>query len=406
MNKKRKKGTTKKSEKKGKKNTLSIIILILLPILLAPMFFGYEMFDSKFMTQTAYFIQGNPVEYDIGRGGPQELTSPIAVRMFVPLLSVPLAPLFGMEIAFAIVGVLFWILGGLATYYFFRKFFEDEKLGLYTAIMFAISMPSIVWGPMVATDMGGYFFLIFGILIIEKYAREYTYKSYSIMGVVLALAILTRDHLLLLLIYLGLTVLFDKGIRIKEYIGDIPKFLIAILIALLPYWLWKKAFNIISGSNWLMSYITQSLGPGGISTFIFRTALTFHYLWVIFFISIVKLYKKLSKYKKEFIIKNSLSIIPYVLFSYIIANYSPRYAFALFPLVLPFATYQMHLWSMSLQKKTKINYRYFMLGFIILYGVISIIGASMYPRENRVNDVGTVLSSIFGEDSWLAKLGV
>jgi hypothetical protein len=277
--------------------------------------------------------------------------------------------------------VLSWFLGALLMYRFtillFRGHPHSEIMGILSAVIYTASIVPIVWGSRVLTDMSGYLFLILSIYIIERYKNLPLLKRYTLYTCVIALSILTRDHLMLLLIYLGITVLIDTRFQVVRQIKHYLMFIASAIISLLPSYLWKSYIQIRSAGVWSRVFTTSLFSFRGLLTFIFRSLISFHFLWVF---TIIGLFDK-DKERRLVYLKIFLSIIPYILLSFLVSLYTPRYTFALFPLVIPAAVYGIIVTAQYFSLKIGIRWVWLVIIAVALYAAFSFFGATLYPSE-------------------------
>jgi hypothetical protein len=138
------------------------------------------------------------------------------IRPVTLFLAGPLVPLLGMVNSFAIVNVVFGILAAVLLYKFVLKFYRKPKLAFYSALLFATSIPVLVYGSAVATEMPAFFATILVIYLVYEMKANITYKGMAAYALLLSFCILIRETSLFILpIYFILSRHSEKRVLLK-----------------------------------------------------------------------------------------------------------------------------------------------------------------------------------------------
>ncbi|MBI2129649.1 glycosyltransferase family 39 protein [Candidatus Woesearchaeota archaeon] len=359
------------------KDYLIYAVLIALSIVGSLMYFNQPLADSDHYFDTTRFIQGRNAAID----------SPWASRMLVPLIAAAFEPVFGISVAYSLLSILFYCLSSILVYVFFKNFFKSKDIGFISAIIFATSLPLIAWGGRPLIETAGFFFLFLGIAAIEWCLRKGRIIDYIVIGLVMAAAILAKDHNYILPIYFILSALFKDGFSFVKKINKILKILAALFISIIPAYLWRKLLSLHIASkysNYINFFLQYQFNFITILwMFGFRTLITFHILWIPF---IFGLFYDKDNGRRSFYLKNFILEFLAIIFIFVVVGlFSPRYAFILFPFVIPLAAYGLYEGSRKLAKKLKLkNFYWIIVAFLIVYALLSYFGASLYPEDASI----------------------
>ncbi len=362
---------------KKNKDYLIYAVLIALSIIGSLMYFNQPLADSDHYFDTTKFIQGRNAVID----------SPWASRMLVPLIAAAFEPVFGMPVAYSLLSILFYCLSSILVYVFFKDFFKNKDIGLISAIIFATSLPLIVWGGRPLIETAGFFFLFLGIAVIEWCLRKGRVIDYVVIGAVMALAILAKDHNYILPAYFILSVILKNKILVKNIFNKLLKTLAALFIALFPAYLWRKLLSLHIASkypNYINFFFQYQFNFIAILwMFGFRIFITFHILWIPF---VFGAFMDKDEERRIFYLKNFILEFLAIIFIFVVVGlFSPRYAFILFPFVIPLAAYGLYDGSRRLAKKLKMkNFYLIIVVFLIIYALLSYFGASLYPEDTSI----------------------
>ena len=176
------------------RNRIYLAVIIIVSLLGIAADFAKWYPDSTGYVETTRYLFG----YDGGARNEQRMIRPVTM-----LLAGFIMPLVGDSYSFALVNAAFWIASAVLMYVFTLRLLGRKELSLFAAILFTTSMPLLRYGSAVLTDMGGYFFVLLTFYLLLDFDREMRIREIAWMGILLAIGILTREHVgVLLLLYL------------------------------------------------------------------------------------------------------------------------------------------------------------------------------------------------------------
>jgi hypothetical protein len=383
----------KKQERK--QEIFILLTLVLFSVLGGMMYFGNTLLDSHAHMQLYYTIeQQELIEFfdaDISILG--VLTRPIAVLpvfLFTPFLDI-----FS---AWATMNLILYILSSILLYYTLKRFF-DTRVAFIAGILFAVSLPTIVWGTRILSEIHGYFFALLGIYLIELLLKKDKASSYLIISLYLCFATLIRENVFVLYPYLALTILYKNKFNIMGYIKNIWKyFILALSLLSSQIWTFFLTGKSIVG-NRMNHYMPNRFTLSGLMTIVPRTIITFHIGWFYFLIG---LFAKKTKAQKEFYVKVLLSAGLFVAISYTNSLYSPRSVFMLFPAVLAASAVGIIVLSNKCSKYC-LKPSTWTIILVLFYALLSFVGAFLYPESTDVG-LGGISAAVWNELIW--KLGI
>jgi hypothetical protein len=373
------------------------LLFLLLIFLSSVLYFGTELRDSLDYKEVTKYIQGKPAN----------LTSPFAMRPVVPAIIALLEPLVGFGYAYGILSIIMGWISAFVLYLFCKKFGMNEKTAVVSGVLFAVSLPVMVWGFRILTDMSGFCVTICGVWIIEEILYLKNTKEILGGGILLAIALLVRESLGILLVYWILRrsiALLLSGTTSKSFwtrIGtEVIKFCVIIVVMFTPYLIWNRVTAINVAAPWFTYFNTDIFSLQGLWVFAFRSGIAFHIL-VIFFI--LGLREKFGKDEKEFYVSFGIAAFILLVFTMITTHiYSPRYAFVLFPIIIPLSAKGIVKFSEFGKKdRTRIG---IIVILIMCVALFSVIGALSYPSTfvgNQGSRLGGDLR--FALQSWMRR---
>ncbi len=358
---------------KERKDVLCILFLIVITILSSVMYFGHTRTDSEGYIELVKYFRGENADF----------LYHWASRPLVPFFAYLLTPLFDVKVAFGIINVIFLCLTTTLLYVFFKDFFDDYKIGFITALLYPLSFPVILIGPQVLTDAAGNFFLVFLIFFIEKRFKMFNIRTFILFSLIVSLALLVRETLIVVFIYLLLSLLVRK----KHFLIKKLKFFIvgilSLIVSFLPLFLWKyftktKSYSLTEG---VKINADKLLSFKYFLVFIIRSGITFHIAWMF---ALIGFCLDKERVRRTVYYKLLLTLSPLVIIGYLASaywhNYDLRHTFYLFLLILPLASYGLYSVSIFLKERYGVNEYLLMILSIVIYGLISFIGAYFVPE--------------------------
>ena len=126
----------------------------------------------------------------------------------VPFIASFLARFLPLEDAFLFLNCCFWLFS-VCLFYQFSKSLLREEMAYYCALLFATSLPLIIWGLPIMADMAAFFFAVLNCLLITRLLSDKRH-AYLIIVLTIPLAILTKPNLVSLLFFFILYAVSQK----------------------------------------------------------------------------------------------------------------------------------------------------------------------------------------------------
>ncbi|MCX5904213.1 MAG: phospholipid carrier-dependent glycosyltransferase [Proteobacteria bacterium] len=217
---------------------LSLILLTLLQIGLSALYLNSL---SRVENWSAVYAEDSRgyllvADYLSGRDIPGGEQSLMRYRLFSPLVPFAaslLGNLTGIPAAFLIINILLWLITPLLFYEFLKTVLQDDFFAFAGAALFTTSLPVIEWGLPVMADMGSYFFAcLIPFLYLRWFqpaplpSRERVQGDFPsprgrglrgggsikniFLGITLALALLTKPMLIILLLFVLFSLIYEK----------------------------------------------------------------------------------------------------------------------------------------------------------------------------------------------------
>lgn len=264
------------------------------------------------------------------------------LRPFTLLLVFPLTKVIGEPAAFAIVNSAFWLATSLLMYRFSYLLLRNYELALISSVAFTISSPMLVFGAAVLTDAGGYFFILLSFCALYFYRDSDDIRTYFILGSILALGTLTREHTLPF--FIGYLVVYELLSGRRRW----KRIIYISIIGCIPILIYYAFFKI----NPLFQYFfakehgwSHGIRDGTATPRLFLYSI----LTAFWFLPIFSVLGCLKEKNRTMLIHYIAMTVPMlaVLLPYI--SYDARFTFLLFPVVLPLASIGMRELSSKLE---------------------------------------------------------
>jgi len=237
-----------KARLEGRRETIRVSSILLLSLLESSLFFGKIFPDSPGYIEVAYFFNGKGTSFSQSR----------MLRPLIPFLASILNKLVDISTAFGIVNLLLWLASSYVMFQLSKDLLDDSDLAWYVSISFTASLPVIIYGSGVLTDMAGFFFVILSAWLTRRLQKERSALRYLSIGTVMGLGILGRE-----VVFACLPFFILSEISQRRDGMDYRKTLLTVLIALLPSVLWSTAL----GLNYLEWFKTGGIQYAGGWTF-------------------------------------------------------------------------------------------------------------------------------------------
>lgn len=381
------------------KNILYCIIsIIFISIIGSSLYFNAVLVDSQAYTLSVYYLQKKPLLEEDNERVLASYAFSRPLSLFVVAL---LEPVVGVRLGFSLLNLFLYALSALLVFYYFTKLYENENVGFIAGILYASSLPLLIYGTRIMSDITGYLFLIGGLIIIDRGLQRNTFANHLIINIYIGISLLGREYCLILIPYYFLSALFKNKAdffalrqRIKESIG---KLLCSILIPV-PTIIFSRFYHsIYFFSKKVITFSKQKITIFGFAKFFLILIASFHIGW---FFAFIGLRADNNESRKIKYIILAISAMPLVIGGYLFALFSPRMVFIFFPIVIGAAAYGIYFIGTVMKEQYNKSSISIILAFLVLYGVISYLGAWLYPAHALIpEDAGgnTVLQAVFEE---------
>lgn len=212
--------------------------------------------------------------------------------------------------AFFLVNSLLWIGATFLFYLFSRELLQSDDRAFACSIIFTTALPIMVWGLPIMVDMGAYFFVALILYCDQKMKKL---KSAAVIGIITALALLTKPTLVSMLLFL---ILYQVSIRAGGRALLIAG--VSVILVMIVYYSLGLEFKDF------LSYSTPR--HRGVVYVLNSLFFCFHGGLILIFWS-WKEQKKNSRFYVLFIVS--------VLFIYLPFVHNPRLLFMIYPAVIP-----------------------------------------------------------------------
>ncbi|HYW01349.1 MAG TPA: hypothetical protein VE862_07755 [Candidatus Acidoferrum sp.] len=193
--------------------------------------------DSASYIKTALFFEGQISRAELGNAYFRLL------RPVVPLVASLLNHVIGIEASFAVFNAVLWFASSLLMFKLTEMLTERTDAAFVATSFFTASIPILLYGGAVLTDMSGYFFALLGTYLILKLdLGRATYVKVIASSFVVALGVLSREFAASVVVTLVIWVLLTRG----SWRRVVLMTLIVVAIA----FAWSTAVGI-SYNSWL-----------------------------------------------------------------------------------------------------------------------------------------------------------
>jgi len=216
---------------------LALVTVTIITFLEALIHVGQIYSDSASYINIAFFFEGKISRAELGNAYFRLL------RPVVPFVASLLNHLIGIESSFALFNVMLWLASSLLLFQLTELLTERTDAAFVASSFFTASIPILLYGGAVLTDMSGYFFVLFGTYLILKFdLGRATYVKVILSALIIALGVLSREFAASVIVTLVIWVLFTKG--------SWRRVLLVTLIVAASAFLWSTAVGI-SYTSWL-----------------------------------------------------------------------------------------------------------------------------------------------------------
>lgn len=221
------------------KEDLHYHVLITLYALICSLFyFGVAYPDSRFyISVTRYFLGITSTPHPIG----------FAIRPLIPLLASPLNLLTDIRTSYGILNTILYLGSCNIIYIIAKEMINSRRAALYSSLLLAGSLPSILFFPSIMTESGGVFFSLLTIYVWLKLMRENaSTRKWLISFTLLGLGALSREIVYPAALSAALLTLIEKK--------TLKKSLACFSILVIPL-TWNILTTLLINYNYLAHYL-------------------------------------------------------------------------------------------------------------------------------------------------------
>jgi hypothetical protein len=357
---------------------------MLLSIISSSLYYNTVLVDTQAYVPSVYYMQDKQLQDD----DVVRVTESYAFKRPVEILfATLLEPFIGVRQSYSLMNVFIVITTTFLVYFYAKKLLKEEATAYISAVLFAVSLPIILYATRVLVDVAGYLILIFGLLagewVFDK--KEIQWYHHACIALLFGVSLLVRDTVIILFPYYIMRYVYKEGFR---KILSLWPLVCAIIPQLLFMW-WFQVGFLLSGKSSAITAGKYSL-LGWLKFFIVHIA-AFHILYVFAYLG-------LRNETKEICIKHgmyAISALTYLVGIQLVALTSPRFSMVLFPVLIPLAAVGI----VHIAKKTS-RQNTILLLCILVYALISFLGAWLYPAHTMIaEDAGgnVVIQAIINE---------
>lgn len=377
--------------------------LLLLSVLSGLLYYNTVLVDTQAYVPSTYYMQGKV----LGDDDTERVLESYAFKRPVEIMAAAvLEPFVGVRQAYSLLNLIIFAATTILFYYYLKKFFQQheqkEDLAYVGAALYAVSLPLILYATRVLVDVAGYATIILGLFLIEKIFEKKEIRWYHscLVGFTLGLFLLVRDSVVILIPYFGVRYLYylyiKKELNIQNSWKAISVLLPFAIFLLIPEFFFMWYYNVGSVLSGKAAAITAGkYSVMGWLKFIIVHGAAFHIAYILAYIGWKQ---EQSKERRIFYLLYGLCAITYLIGIQLVALTSPRFSMVMFPVLLPLAV----LGIISLAEKWKSMWAMHktIICCILLYAIISFVGAWLYPSRTLIlEDAGgnAVINAVLEE---------
>ncbi len=394
------------------KNVYAIISIILLCILGSVMYFNTVLVDSQVYSISIFYLQGKNLQAVDQKRILDSYAFTRPLSMFIVAI---LDQFLEVRFAFSFVNFLFYVGSALLVYIYFSNLYKNKVIGYISSVLYATSLPIIIYGTRILSDVSGYFFIILGLIVIDNQLEKNKLINHIAINTYIGIALLAREYCLILVPYYIASSLFTNGINVSNVIRNAKENIVkwtAVIIVAIPTMIFSKIYGTLTFfSNKIGSFSYTKLTLIGFAKLGIVLLASFHVLWIFAVVGFC-----LDKERRTKYVIISAATFAMVFGGYLFALSSPRMVFIMFPVIIGCSAFA--LWNIGIKygekryavenkelKKVNIGV-IIVLGILIIYAIISFIGSWLYPAHGLIaEDAGADVILKILVHEWGIKIG-
>lgn len=398
-----------------KTRVYAFLSLLFLSILCGFMYYNNVLVDTQAYVPSVYYLQGvELLSEDVERvTGSYAFKRPIEIAF-----AAVFEPFVGVRQAYSVLNIIIYCATTLLFWYFTKQLFvqheRKELIAYISAVIYATSLPLILYATRVLVDVAAYLTLLIGLLVIAFILEKENVRWYHhlLLSMLFGVFLLVRDAVVILYPYYVLQYyLKEKKEKYKEkkiftkagYGGwssvDNIVALWPFLLTLLP----QITFMVVFDVGFLLSGKEAAITAGKYSfygwlKFLLVHIAAFHIAYLFAYFGIRQ---ETDSKRKLFYWLYGFCAAGYLISIQLIALTSPRFSMVLFPVIIPLASIGILMISSKVHEKyNAISPVTIMLCCLLFYAILSFIGAWLYPGRMLIaEDAGgnTLIAAVFNE---------
>jgi len=270
-------------------------------------------FDSPYYVQLHLWLKG---EWDTLP--PQHFR----MRPLIPLLSTFLSNYIGVNNSFGLINTILWMVT-VTLYFLAVKKLYDLKTATVSSVIFSFSVPVMVYGAAISTDMLGYLAIAAAVFYLSTSPNpnEIKLSRLVMLSILLYFAVMGREVSVVAIGYIFVYRLLD-GIGLKTILKEI-----SLPITLFLAGIATVSLFIPNPGYYYYDYLSMAFDPSKISQEIYQIIATYHVGWLPILMTLTHLLKKEDK-----LLATSLVVGGgFILLDHFIGIVASRFVFLTFP---------------------------------------------------------------------------
>jgi|GEM_PF-2388023 hypothetical protein len=270
-------------------------------------------FDSPFYVQLLLWIKG---EWNTLP------SQPFRMRILIPLISSLFSDYLGVNNSFGLINSILWVLTVMLYFLAMRKLY-DSSTATISAILFSFSVPTMVYGAAISTDMLGYLAIASSVLYLSL-SQKAKLKNLIIFSMLMYIFVIGREVSILAIGY----ILFYRLLSGKDVKSALKEISIPLIFSLAGI---ATASIIVPEPGYTAYFypsLLKSLESSKIAKELYQVIATYHVGWIPILITLLHVVRK----KNDPLIMSSVLVGGgFVLIDHFIGIISSRFVFLTFP---------------------------------------------------------------------------
>ena len=271
-------------------------------------------FDSPFYVKMLLYLAG---DY------PEPPPQPFRMRPIIPAAAIPLYKIIGINNAFGLVNTVLWVATALVMYSLAFSLTGDARMGLVSSLAFSSTVPILVYGAAISTDMVGYLVLVSSIFIAVS--RRPSIRTGAVLGPLLGVGILARE-----LVVIAIPTILAIRLSKKESKTETIKELVVLtLIAPIPPLAWQLIIPDPGYTAYFAENLRNAFTMERLLKSLTNIILTYHIGWIFIAIGFFTRHPY-----RNLLISCSIPIVLFLIVDYFIGVLTSRFVVLTFPTFL------------------------------------------------------------------------